>query len=266
MSLNPAIFRGLHAVLGFPAMYAQDQERDQRLISAVRSAFPIVTSHVALSGDAPTQAPHLVVASTSSQAALSRVQADFEVRFYDTYLHDVRSGLEYTREKIATLSQGLASVGIDVTTIGVIATLNFATETTRDAVEHIATTHLRTSTNPSLLENAGARLAFKVADTYFVNLAVSNYESRVLERPIIPGAPFRIRPWEGRIEEVGIELVVDVNNGLASRVQEQDVLATPESYLAALDLVEGAVTRVGPGFVSSGIVDLADFTAERAKT
>src|SRR5262245_27342092 len=102
MALRPATFEMAHAVLQFPSM-VRDPARDEAFIAAVADQFPNVISRQALPAETPPVTPHLVLASSSSQLAISAIQADFEVRFYGEYITEVERGLDYVEQKLTSI-------------------------------------------------------------------------------------------------------------------------------------------------------------------
>lgn len=228
----------------------------------MRSEFPNVLNHVSMPPDAPPPAPHLTLASSSSQLTLSAVQAEFQVRFYGDYLMDVGRALAYVERKLSVVFAGFETLDAPITTIGLIGTLNFSfLEREERAVDHIAHTHLRTALDTPELEDAVARVGVKLRDTYFLNLTVSNYESRSLERPILPNQMVRINSWEGRVEDRGIELILDVNNKLEARTQQRDPVVTVDGLRAVTNLLRDVATESGPRFADTGELSMEGLTA-----
>src|SRR5438876_382247 len=83
-----------------------------------------------------------------------------------------------------------------------------------------------------------ARVAVKLRDTYFLTMTVSNYESRIFERPILPGMNvLQVRAWEGRLDDFGVQLMIDINNNLEIRTQEQTPVVTEEGLGAVMRLL-----------------------------
>jgi len=253
-----------HGVLGLANPAPPDPGRDQRLIEAVRQEFPNVVNHQLPPPGMPVLAPHLLLASTSSQVALSLAQADFEVRFYGDYLTDIGRGLEYVERKLTAVRSGLIAADLQPSTIGLVATLHFSFEEYKGAspAAYVQRTLLRTEVPLEELQDALARVAAKVRDTYFVTLTASNFESRVLERPIMPGTTaIRIRPWEGRVNDTGIELTIDINNTLEGRTQSEDPVVTEGGIRAVTQMLREIATTTGPGFVETGEVAVESLAA-----
>jgi hypothetical protein len=251
----------MHGVLGLRDIVLQDPSRDEEFIAAVRSEFPNVINRVVLPQEARPDAPHLVVASTSSQLVLSRVQADFEVRFYGDYLDDIDKALQYVERKLGVVLAGFEAIGACVAMIGLIGTVRFSFNGREDRpVEHILKTHLRSTVDPPDVQDAVARVAVRLRDTYFVNLTVSNYETRALERPLLPGQPMVVRGWEGRVDDVGLELAVDINNNLEARVNQKVPDVTRDGLRAVTALLRDIVTDSGPAFVDTGEISTARLT------
>jgi hypothetical protein len=232
-------------------------------MAAVRSEFPNVLTQVSLPAEAPPNAPGLVLASTSSQLAVSSAQADFEVRFYGDYLNDVERALEYVERKLATVFSGFAAIDSPVAGIGLVCTLDISfkdQDPSRRPVDHILQTHLKTSVDPSEVQDAVARIAVKLRDTYFLNLTLSNYERRSLLRPVMAGQLVRVRPWEGKVDDFGLELMVDINNNLEARTQEADPQVTLEGLRAVTGLVREVATGSGPVFAETGELSMERLT------
>ena len=247
-------------MLGLRDLVIQDPGRDEAFTSTVRSEFPNVLNRVALPPEAPSNTPHITLASTSSQLAVSRAQADFEVRFYGDYLGDAGRGLEYVERKLATVFAGFRAVDRVISVIGLIGTLHFSYAGREDRpVDHILNTHLRTAVDPGEVQDALARVAVRLRDTYFVNLTLSNYETRTLERPLMPGL-LRVRPWEGRVEDHGLELAVDVNNNLEGRTLQRDPQVTLDGLRAVTNLLRDVATDSGPRFAETGEVSVERLT------
>lgn len=235
-------------------------------IAAVRQEFPNVINRTFLPIETPPTTPSLTLASTSSQLALSIVQADFEVRFYGDYLTDIERALEYVERKLDAALRGLASIDVPVGTVGLIGTLHFSLpEEDESPALHILRTHLRTSVDESSVQDALARVAVRVRDTYFVTLTVSNYELRVLEQPIMPGMQLiRMRPWEGRLDDAGLELVLDINNNLEARASGNETRVTAEGIRAVTRLLREIATSTGPTFAETGSISVVDLTTSSA--
>jgi hypothetical protein len=260
--LPPPTLIAAHGVLGLRDYRVRDAGRDEALIAAVRSEFPNVLNRVSLPPEAPPNVPHLTLASTSSQLAVSAMQADFEVRFYGDYLDDVARGLEYVERKLAVVFGAFEAVDAPVSLIGLIGTLNFSfAGLEQRPVDHILSTHLRSSVDPAEVQDAVARIAVRLRDTYYVNLTISNYERRTLERPLMSGGVMRVRPWEGRVDDAGLELAMDVNNNLEARAQERDPQVTRDALHAVISLLRDVATESGPKFAETGELSTERLTA-----
>lgn len=258
-------FVAAHGVLRLPQPATRSPADDERFVAAVRGAFPNVVSRQVLPPEAPPQTPHLVMASTSSHLALSAMQADFEVRFYGDYLADIERGLEYVERKMGAVLEGYEALGTRPAVTGIIGTLNFSLHDTEvEPAAFIARAHLRRPPNDAELQDVNVKVALRVDETYFVHLAASNYESRILERPMIPGVPVTIRPYEGRIDDSGIELTIDVNNNLAARLTKEDPEVTLETLASVTQLLRSACTSAGPRFAETGEVTVADLNTAAA--
>lgn len=266
MPLSAPRFRVAHGVLQFSNKVYRDAGRDETFIAAVEQEFPNVLNRTFLPAEAPLMAPYLTLASTSSQLSLSTLQADFEVRFYGDYVTDIERALAYVERKLDAVLRALASVDVAVETIGVIGTLHFSTiNDDVSAAQHILRTHLRPAVDEASVQDAVARVAVKVRDTYYVTLTISNYESRVLEQPTMPGMQVMpMRPWDGRPDDVGLELVLDINNHLEARLSHHRPRVTIEGVRAVTRLLREVATSTGPTFADTGRISVQDLEASSA--
>jgi hypothetical protein len=259
-------FVAIQGVLGLASLLPPSPELDEAFIAAVRSEFPnLIMRQAPIAIAANT--PRLVLTSTSSQLALSPNQADFEVRFYGEYPDSPDLCLDYARRKIEAIRQGFSAIDLTPVSIGLVARLQFSfRDIDERPVAHILKTHLRTELDPEVLEDAVARVSLKVRDKYFVTLRIVNYEIRVLQRPVMPGdlQPMIIKPWEGSVEDYGVELTVDINNTLESRAEQKDATVTERGVASVVELLKQIVTTVGPQYVDTGTVDLTALAREIA--
>jgi len=264
MTLAPPTFLMAHAVLGFSGPLSRAPAQSEILAAALREAFPNVVARPYLTQDVPAQTPHLTLASTSSQLAVSAFQADFEVRFYGDYLTDVPRSLDYVEAKLLAVLHGLRAIETVPSLVGLIGTFHFAVDGAEDGVAagHILDTHLQTSVDRSAVADALVRVAVRVRDTYFVSLTLGNYEFRTFERPIMPGMQqIRLSPWEGKVQERGLELTLDINNNLEGRTLHRDPVVTEQGVRAVTRLLRDVALTTGPTFAESGVVDVPSLTA-----
>lgn len=267
MPLPAPTFLAAHGVLQFTNPASRDPGRDEIFIASVRTEFPNVLNRTFLPAETPAITPHLTLASTSSQLALSAVQADFEVRFYGDYLIDIEKGLEYVERKLGAALEGLHAAGLEVATIGLIATLHFSFKDLDESpTTHVLDTHLQLDIAEDDVQDAMARVAVKVRDTYFVTLTLSNYESRVLQRPIMPGMQLvRIRSWEGKLEDLGLELVVDINNNLEARTSSEEPRVSKQAIKAVASLLREVATSSGPAYADTGVISVRELEASSTR-
>jgi hypothetical protein len=268
VTLREPTFQAAHGVLQLPNPISRDPSRDEIFVAAVRDSFPNVISRQVVPPEVPLLAPHLTLSSTSSQLAVSAVQADFEVRFYGEYPADLNRCLEYVERKMLSILGGFSALDVVPSMVGLIGTLHFSFEgLAEEPAAHILSTHLRTDVDPDGVQDAIARLALKVRDTYFVNMTVGNYESRVFERPMLAGVnQIRVRPWEGRVDDYGLELTLDINNNLEGRVKREDPEVTDAGVQAVVRLMREVALTTGPSFAETGSVSIDDLTTASIKT
>jgi hypothetical protein len=263
MSLGDPKFLGVQGILELSEI-GRDQARDDRFIQAVSPEFPNIQNRQILNPDAPLPAPHLILASQSSQLSLSAVQADFQVQFYGTYADDITKGLDYAERKLLAIFRALEAAGASVTSIGVVAKLHFPRTGAEEPgpAADILQTLTKVDVDSTDLADAQVRIALKVRDTYFVNLNVANYELRQFEQAVRPGMMMniRVKPWLGTVEETGVDLTVDINNKLEAQVQMKDPQVTSEGVSAVVRMLRDIATSSGPHFAATGEISVAGLT------
>jgi hypothetical protein len=247
------------AVFAF-AFPSRDPSRDEPFIQSVAPAFPHLVNRQFVPADAAPQTPHLVLASTSSQLAVSAAQADFQVRFYGDYVADIERALDYIRGKLGYVLAACERVNLPVTALGLVLTLQFPLDGGQDAaVKHIRNVHLRAAVDTADLQDVVVRIALRLRDTYYLNITLGQFESRVLDRPIAPGfAPARISPWEGRVVDGGLEMTIDINNVLEAKVSAADPKVTSVALDAVLNTMRHVAEISGPRFLETGEISTAE--------
>ncbi len=263
MALGNPKFLGVQGVLGLSVL-GRDQARDEQFIAAVRPEFENLQNRQVVGLDAPPQVPHLILASQSSQLSLSAAQAEFQVQFFGEYVDDVERALAYVERKLLAVFNGLETVGAGSTAIGIVAKFHFPDQTgdPQTAPIHVLNTLTKTEIPSEDLEDASVKVAVRVRDTYFVHLAVSNYEMRQFEQAMRPGMQnLQIKPWTGTVTETGVDLTVDINNRLEARIKREDPKVTAEGVSAVIGLLSDVATNSGPKFAETGDVGLSDIVA-----
>jgi hypothetical protein len=258
-----------HGVLGLPRVLPLSPEVDEQLVAALRGAFPnVVLRQPPLMGAPATEGPRLILTSTSAQLLITAVQADFEVRFYGDFEKDPERALPYVSNKLEAIRAGFQAVGLTPSSIGCVLLAQFSfAGIDVSPVEHILATHLRLHIDPKDLEDAIARVGVKVRDKYFVSLRVANYETRLIQRPVLPGEfqqQVVVKPWEGAVQDHGIGLTIDINNTLEIQTLREDPDITDAGVRAVIDLTSRCLTTAGPEFVSDGRLSAHAFVGEPA--
>jgi hypothetical protein len=263
MALPSAKLFLAHAVLGFAKPMPRDPSEVEKLTEQLRPAFPNLLARPLLPPEAPPQTPHLTLASTSAQVAVSALQADFQVPFYGDYLEDTSRSIEYIEAKVLAILGGLEALEVPVMTVGLIGTIRFSFGVDGpSAVDHILGTHLKLDVDASAVQDALARVAVRVRDTYYVTMTLSNYESRLLERPFLPNMQaVTVRRWEGKINDRGLDLNLDINNGLEGMTLGRDPEVTEEGVRAVTRMFKEVAEHAAPTFVENGRVDVDSLVA-----
>jgi hypothetical protein len=253
-------------VFELPVAAARTPDQDDRLIQALSDEFPSVAARQMLPAGLPSSLPYLALQSTASRLAISAVGSELETRFYGEYEEDAERCIEYLRRKCDAILRGWAAVDVTPSFVGLVLTLNFSfTEQDTSPAQFIAEHHLRQQIDPAALQDAMARISVRVDDTYFVTLAIANYELRTHERPVFSGQQLvQVRPWEGTVDDRGIELTIDINNRLALLNREGDFAVDEPALQAVFDLMNRAITSVPEEFVDTASLDVASLSQQEA--
>ena len=207
----------------------------------------------------------LVLASKSSQLSIGPGQAEFGVGFFGGHLRSLEGAMGYLRKKLGTLLSTLNGVDAHVLTAGVVLVVQFpfdAGTSSEDVLRQLLESQIRGDVPVDDVADVQVRLGLKVSDTYYVSLMVNNYESRSFQQIATPASPvISIRPWEGDVTELGIQLVIDVNNRLAVRQAESDTALDEGQLSEILDVVAAVAAGAGPEFVHTGRISSADIEA-----
>jgi hypothetical protein len=256
-----------HGVLGLPAIGPRDAAAVETFVDEVGGAFPTVLSRQVVPSDAPPTAPHLVLQSTSSQLAVTGLQADFQVRFYGGFETDFERCRMYIRDKMSAILRGWQAIGAQPSFAGLILTLQFPFNdaSATSAVEHVLAHHVRPDVPAEVVNDAKVQLTLRLADHYFVSLTVANYEAKQISRPLLPGATgFVVAPWEGEMAERGVELAVDVNNRYKAVRERRHPVVDDDELMRTLDVAEGTASGIGKQFAETGAVDVSALVEEVA--
>lgn len=238
----------------------RDQARDEQFIAAVRPEFPHVQNRQMLPAEAPLQAPHLILASQSAKLSLSALSAEVEIQFYGELVTNVDKALEYASRKLNAVYDALNAVGMRIEIFGGVARIHYP----RPDGDDLTAPHrvLQTLTGMEIesndLEDAGVKVALKVAETYFVHLAIENYETRKIEQAVRPGINMPVQQWRGITEETGIELAIDVNNKWERRRRQEETDVSAAGLAATMALIRHLAAEAGPHLVETGKVSVSD--------
>ena len=254
MALPAAKYLAVQGVVGVSQSTTRLPQADQEFIDAVRDQFPTVVARQAPPAEAPPNVPHLAMQSTTSQLAVSAVRADFHKRFYGDYVDDPDRCHEYLERKLGAVLNGWNATGAPPSFLGIILTLRFSfgTDSATKPIEHMLATLLRSEVDADDLQDAQARLGAKLDDKYFLTFHASTYEERVFERMVVPGLQVEVKPWEGRVDDRGIELTVDVNNRLKSVVEQEEGPLVAGEVEEMLALLRRAALGSAGRFVETG--------------
>jgi hypothetical protein len=270
MDLPPPTVIAAQSVISLPRTLPFAPALDEQLIAALAAEFPnLLFRQTPLAAPVAAEGPRLVMGSTSSQLVIAQAQADFQVRFYGDFPSDPERCLSYTQKKLEAVRAAFAALEIQPNEIGVVLQCQFSfNDLDTRPTDHILATHLRgMRVDPAVVSDTVARVAVEVRDKYFVMLRVADYETRRLERTVMPQAiqqPILIRSWEGEVQDIGVSLTIDINSRLESRNLQRDPVITEQGIAAVIDLTRHSLADAGPTFVETGEVNVASLVEEPA--
>ena len=264
MALPDPVLTTAKAILNIPSPIQRRPDYDDIFMSAVQSEFPTLAAHQNLPPETPLIVPHLVLQSTASRASVSAIGSEFETRFYGDYQADRELCFSYVRRKLNALLTGWEALGARPSFLGVImvAHVSFPTDGETPPARFLAERHLRTGVSDDL-QDVTVRRAFRHAESHFISVSLANYEVRGIERPVFGGPQLiQVRPWEGRLDDLGIELTVDVNNRLRALITRSDPEVGEDEVETILALNRRVIERSKGSVIETGELDIDALTME----
>lgn len=245
-------------MLRYAAPGRGDRTQDTAVIEAVRGEFPATLSTRPHDADLPPNRPHVVLASETAQFSLGFAQSEVLVQFGDMG-QDPTEAMQAAETKVMAALRGLDAAEIQTAGAGVIAVsqLSAASMSGFDAARHIHQHQQRIETDESRIQDAFVRIGLRVADTYFVNLQLMNYETRQLLQPVVGGGvaiALSPQPWQGTVVDEGLQLLVDVNTFLEARRTGAGAPVTEERLRTVIGLVRLALTDLADGYIATGVL------------
>jgi hypothetical protein len=258
---NPAINAShgtLNVLLDRPLQ--RTDETNDRIAAALAPSFPSQSPAFQLPPGAPDDMPHLLLQSRSSQVALSRVQADFEVRFYDAYRSSFERTRAYVQEKMRAILAAWEAVGAEPVFADIALTLQYSMHEQGEQLspaKQLLDAHLRHHVSPHHVEDAKILLSLRLRDHYFVNLGIGTYEARTISRPMLAGTQQQIvRPWDGTVTDSGLQLDIAVNNRYYAIQRHEHPRVTNDELDAIVNLAWQIGQEQAAGLMEAGEIDL----------
>ena len=198
--------------------------------------------------------------SKASHVLFSRIQADFEARFFGSHSTNPDACRAFVAEKMSALLKAWNANGAQPVLAGMIVTLRFVYDDDANIrpVQHMLEEHFSTGMASNAMNDAKLQLGLRVQDHFYLTIGIGTYESQEINRPVLPGLTTAvIRPWEAEVVEEGIEVTVDVNNRLRAKVERKHTRVDEGELLRVNDLAWDAVKRVAVPMARDGVLDTA---------
>ena len=156
----------------------------------------------------------------STQGSLTPWQLRLHTHFFDGFEEPEAHGRRdpYFLRKLAAVAEALQKQGASLSFVGV-------TQRARARLDPDMQDEARQAVREALVQGRGLlsasaelydfslRVSRYLGDSGFFNTTVSWYQTRVYrDTPLPPGQAVLLQPWQGEVEEEGIELLFDMNN------------------------------------------------------
>lgn len=262
MPFPPLKIEMAHGVLGVPLDEPQPRSREavEVLSAALRADFGASVQTIPVKDDATSDAPHLVLQSKASHVLFSRVQADFDVRFFGSHRGDPEACRIFVADKMSALLKAWAASGAQPVLAGMIITLHFEYPDDSDArpAQHMLEELFAPGLASDAIRDAKMQLGLQVQDHFYLTLGIGTYQAQEVSRAMVQGTSnVVIRPWEAEVVEEGIELTVDVNNRLRAKSERKHTRVDEAELLRVNNLAWDAVNRIAVPLASEGVLDAA---------
>jgi hypothetical protein len=123
---------------------------------------------------------------------------------------------------------------------------------------HMRDHYLSDGLTDDTVHDVKMQLGIRVADRYFVNLALGPYESKQVVRNaqgnVISGV---IRPWEGELTDAGIDLSIEVNDRLRANVLRRHSRVDADELQEMNNLAWDVTANTATSVVQDGTLNLS---------
>jgi hypothetical protein len=228
-----------------------------RLSAALRGEFQNVLEPDMVEG-APLEVPYVAFQGKSAQFTFSPVQLDYEVEFTGSFRTDYVQCKDFIANKAARLLSAWEQVDARPVWEGLVVTLQASTGALDDpvALRHISETLLHIETPDEMLGGVSVNYKLFVLDKYDATIGVGEYERRNVQQQIKPGmTPKPIRPWDAKLVDRGLQVVVEVNNRLGAMVEEKHTRVTEAELRFMNGLTWHVVEHVAAPLVMDGVLN-----------
>jgi len=152
-----------------------------QLAGVLGEHFP-TPSPLPVPDDAPAEALHLLLQGREAQLAFSKLQADFEVRFFGPLEASVEDCREYVVRKMLAVFHAWSAVGARPVWLGLVLTLHRSMPDEEAPGRLLFEKHLQPELDDPSVHEVVLHLGVRVADHFNATLGIGQYESRQVTR------------------------------------------------------------------------------------
>jgi hypothetical protein len=247
-------FDAARIVVGLPGPNFRGPDQDEMFMRAVRNEFPNTVNYQRLPSEASAQIPYLILQSTAARLSLSRQGAQVDVRFYGEFSNNFDACRKYLERKTQAVFDGFRALETIPSFVGIVVTSRYSFKgEDRTPIAHMLATHIRVDPGDNSIQDGVVKVSSRVDDRYYLLIQLATYEQKTVERAIFPGMTgIEVKPWEGNVEDSGIQVEVDVNNRLQAISEKRDPRVGPEDLANMFAVVERGVLEATPEFLERG--------------
>lgn len=207
---------------------------------------------------APLEIPYVMFQGNNAQFTFSQIQLDYEATFTGGYRTGFGQSKDYMAKKAAKLLAAWARVGAHPVWETMTVTLRASTFALDELapLRHISDTLLQHDGAGGMLNNARVHYGLRLLNRYNARIGVGEYEMRNVEQQIRPGQmPRPIRPWDAKLADRGLELVVEIDNRYGALIEEKHTRVTESELQFMNGLTWHIVEHVAVPLVQDGVLN-----------
>lgn len=259
MPLPPLNIKGAHLALTVPVdePVPGSEHTIGELSAALKGEFQARLQPGVPEG-APLEIPYVMFQGNNAQFVFSQVQLDYEATFTGGHRKDYGQAKDLMAKKAARLLAAWERVDAHPVWENMTVTLQASTMTLDELapLHHISDALLQHESADDMLHDVNVTFRLRVLNRYNVSIGVGEYEVRNVEQQVAPGgAPRPVRPWDGKLADRGLNLVVAVDNQYRALLEEKHTRVTADELRFMNGLTWHIVEHVAVPLAQEGVLN-----------